>query len=275
MLFPDCAHEEQLREVAEHLADARYADFLADAGGSAVGLAEAELRTDYVNGTTTRPVAFLEGLYVLPQERRKGVARALVAAVAQWGREQGCTELASDALADDRTSHAMHRALGFQETERVVFFRRSLLELRPARPEDADAVADVLLASRKAFLPYLPSPRSEHEVRRWITTTVLSTQDVTVAVVDSKIVGMLCAQPEKDASWIWQLYLLPAHVRQGIGSRLLAGALARLPRPVRLWCFQRNSGARRFYERHGFVAVKFTDGRDNEERTPDVLYELA
>ena len=126
-LFPDCAHDEQLREIAEHLADdRRYADFLAQAGGSAIGLAEAELRTDYVNGTTTRPIAFLEGLYVVPGQRRKGVGRALVAAVAQWGRDRGCRELASDALADNTISHAMHRALGFEETERVVFFRRSL-----------------------------------------------------------------------------------------------------------------------------------------------------
>jgi aminoglycoside 6'-N-acetyltransferase I len=127
LLFPDCAHEEQLLEIAEHLADdRRYADFLAHAGGSAIGLAEAELRTDYVNGTNTRPVAFLEGVFVLPQERRKGVARALVAAVAQWGRNKGCRELASDALADNYPSHAVHRALGFEETERVVFFRQPL-----------------------------------------------------------------------------------------------------------------------------------------------------
>jgi hypothetical protein len=44
---------------------------------------------------------------------------------------------------------------------------------------------------------------------------------------------------------------------------------------VRLWCFQANSGARRFYERHGFVAVEFTDGHDNEEGCPDVLYERS
>jgi len=105
---------------------ARYAQFVAYDGGRAVGLAEAALRSDYVNGTATSPVAFLEGLYVAPDERRKGIARSLVREVAAWARERGCTELASDALLDNTASHAVHRALGFVETERVVFFRKEL-----------------------------------------------------------------------------------------------------------------------------------------------------
>jgi aminoglycoside 6'-N-acetyltransferase I len=105
---------------------ARYAQFVAYDEGSPVGLAEAALRSDYVNGTETSPVAFLEGLYVVPAERGKGIARSLVRETMRWARERGCAELASDALLDNTTSHAVHRALGFQETERVVFFRRRL-----------------------------------------------------------------------------------------------------------------------------------------------------
>lgn len=84
------------------------------------------MRADYVNGTTSSPVAFLEGLYVVPEVRRKGIAASLVSAVSQWARSVGCSEFASDALLENETSHAVHRALGFQETERVVFFRRTL-----------------------------------------------------------------------------------------------------------------------------------------------------
>jgi aminoglycoside 6'-N-acetyltransferase I len=114
--------------MAEHIASPqRFADFITySPGGAAVGLAEAELRTDYVNGTTTRPVAFLEGIYVVPEARRQGVAASLVNAVCLWARERGCRELASDALLENERSHAMHRALGFEETERVVFFRKPL-----------------------------------------------------------------------------------------------------------------------------------------------------
>ena len=149
------------------------------------------------------------------------------------------------------------------------------VELRRARSADADAVAEVLFASRGTFLPYLPSPRAEDEVRRWIADTVIPTQEVTVALADGRIVGFIGLDQHDGASWVASFYLQPGHTSQGIGARLLAQLLERARRPVRLWCFQQNAGARRFYERHGFKAVKFTDGRDNEERTPDVLYELA
>ncbi|HIV77033.1 MAG TPA: GNAT family N-acetyltransferase [Candidatus Sphingomonas excrementigallinarum] len=100
--------------------------FVALVDGRVVGFAEAAIRHDYVNGCDTSPVAFLEGLFVDPEYRNRGAARALVAAVADWGRAQGCSEFASDAEIDNVDSHAMHRALGFDETERVVYFRREL-----------------------------------------------------------------------------------------------------------------------------------------------------
>ena len=91
-----------------------------------MGFAEATLRMDNVNGCATSPVAFLEGIYVERWARRQGVARALVGVVEQWGREMGCREFASDALLENVGSHSMHRGLGFQETERVVYFRKDL-----------------------------------------------------------------------------------------------------------------------------------------------------
>lgn len=101
-------------------------NFVALADGRVIGFAEAAVRHDYVNGCDGSPVLFLEGLYVDPAWRRQGVAGALVAAVADWGRALGCAEFASDAELDNLDSHAMHRALGFAETERVVYFRREL-----------------------------------------------------------------------------------------------------------------------------------------------------
>jgi len=91
-----------------------------------LGFAEAALRRDYVEGCETSPVAFLEGIYVAPENRMAGVARALSQAVADWGRSQGCSELASNALLDNAESHMFHAAIGFTETERVVYFRKEL-----------------------------------------------------------------------------------------------------------------------------------------------------
>ncbi|MCR6670381.1 aminoglycoside 6'-N-acetyltransferase [Devosia ginsengisoli] len=94
--------------------------------GKPAGFAEASLRHDYVNGCDTSPVAFLEGIYVVPAMRGQGVARALVAAVQAWAQAQGCSELASDAALDNLGSQQMHKALGFAETQRVVYFRKML-----------------------------------------------------------------------------------------------------------------------------------------------------
>jgi GNAT superfamily N-acetyltransferase len=72
-------------------------------------------------------------------------------------------------------------------------------------------------------------------------------------------------------NWIEQLYVLPGFQGMGIGSSLLGCAKEEM-NEIRLWTFQRNAGARAFYERHGFIAEEETDGADNEEREPDVLY---
>ena len=96
-------------------------------GGTAVGFAEASIRHDYVNGCHTSPAGFLEGIYVDPHYRREGVASQLVLAVEDWARRNNCTELASDAALDNDQSHGMHDALGFIETQRVVYFRKVLL----------------------------------------------------------------------------------------------------------------------------------------------------
>jgi aminoglycoside 6'-N-acetyltransferase I len=128
-LWPEMTAEENLSETESMLAaESRFFIRVAlDAQGRAAGFAEAALRTDSVNGCATSPVVFLEGIYVEPQLRRQGVARALVHAVEEWGRKIGCREFASDALLENSSSHSMHHGLGFEETERVVYFRKQLL----------------------------------------------------------------------------------------------------------------------------------------------------
>ena len=91
-----------------------------------VGFIEGSIRNDFVNGTESSPVGFVEGVFVVPAWRRKGVARQLFAAIGDWARARGCRELASDALLENESSQRAHRALGFEETERVVYFRRML-----------------------------------------------------------------------------------------------------------------------------------------------------
>jgi aminoglycoside 6'-N-acetyltransferase I len=91
-----------------------------------IGFIEGSIRSDYVNGTETSPVGFVEGVYVVPGMRRHGVARRLYTAIGDWAKARGCRELASDALLDNESSQHAHRALGFEETERVVYFTKKL-----------------------------------------------------------------------------------------------------------------------------------------------------
>jgi aminoglycoside 6'-N-acetyltransferase I len=128
-LWPLTPEREHRGEIAQQLADpARFVAMLAlDDAGRAVGLAEAALRADYVNGCETSPVAFLEGIYCEPGARRRGIARDLCAAVERWAVARGCRELASDARVENTASHDFHRAIGFAPTERVVFFRKELV----------------------------------------------------------------------------------------------------------------------------------------------------
>lgn len=93
--------------------------------GTVQGFAELSIRA-YAEDCTTDRVAYLEGWYVVPKARRRGVGRALVLAAEQWARAQGCSEFASDAVIDNAVSAAAHLALGFTETVQIRCFRKSL-----------------------------------------------------------------------------------------------------------------------------------------------------
>lgn len=88
--------------------------------------AEAALRHDHVNGCESSPVAFLEGIFVRHSDRGSGIGKLLLKAVQSWAQDKGCSELASDANLDNLASHAFHNAVGFEETDRVVYFRKAL-----------------------------------------------------------------------------------------------------------------------------------------------------
>ena len=142
------------------------------------------------------------------------------------------------------------------------------VRLRPAESvADADAVGDVFLAAR-AGMTYLPRVHTDDETRAHFRRSVLSGSEVTVAEQAGRVVGFVALRDD----WVQHLYVQPEEQSRGAGTALLALAKERRPGGLRLWVFQKNAAARRFYERHGFSLVQLTDGRDNEERVPDALY---
>jgi aminoglycoside 6'-N-acetyltransferase I len=125
-LWKDCADADQEREIDEILRDQTDSVFLVEnPEGGLCGFLEASIRP-WADGCDTRPVGYIEGWFVDPPLRRRGVGRALVAAAEAWARGQGCRQMASDAELWNTVSHQAHGALGYKETERVVRFKKDL-----------------------------------------------------------------------------------------------------------------------------------------------------
>ena len=142
------------------------------------------------------------------------------------------------------------------------------MHVRPAREDDSEQVAEVYVSSF-AGIRYLPALHTDDEKRAWIIGVVLREQEVWVAEDDGRVVGFASLSEQT----LELLYVHPDEQNRGAGTALLERVQERRPDGLRLWVFQRNTGARRFYERHGCALVRLTDGSGNEEREPDALYE--
>jgi GNAT superfamily N-acetyltransferase len=145
----------------------------------------------------------------------------------------------------------------------------SSVKPRRARAGEAREIADLWIRSRAASVPAVPPPvHADDEVRARFEEVVLPAKEVWVADKGGAVVALLVL----DEEWIDQLYVHPGHTGRGIGAQLVAVAKQQRPTGLKLWTFEANAGARRFYECHEFVATGATAG-DNEEGTPDVRYE--
>ena len=142
-----------------------------------------------------------------------------------------------------------------------------MLTLRRLALEDMDAAAAVHRASFDRALPWLAGLHTPGEDRAFYRTRVFGNCEVWGAELQSELIGIIAFRRD----WIDQLYVLPDAQRQGIGSSLLKVAQNAFPL-LNLWTFQRNLPARQFYEANGFAAVRETDGSNNEEKEPDILY---
>jgi aminoglycoside 6'-N-acetyltransferase I len=126
-LWPDCPLEDHRSEMQEQLNEpARYAVFVVERDtGKLGGFLEASLRA-YADGCHTSPVGYIEGWYVDEDLRQQGVGGLLVKATEQWAIDRGCRETASDCELDNEVSFRAHLALGYEEIDRVIQFRKKL-----------------------------------------------------------------------------------------------------------------------------------------------------
>ena len=125
-LWPEHTPEELLPEYRALLKNGDGAVFLASENGREAGFAQVQLRHDYVEGTETSPVGYLEGVYVREEARGRGVAKALLKACEAWAAARGCREFASDCELDNGGSLAFHLHTGFTEANRIICFTKPL-----------------------------------------------------------------------------------------------------------------------------------------------------
>jgi aminoglycoside 6'-N-acetyltransferase I len=125
-LWPEHTAKDLLAEMNEIMLDSQQPVFvLARPEGGLGGFIEAALRP-WASGCETHPVGYIEGWYVDPDLRRQGVGAALVRAAEAWALAQSCTEMASDCELWNETSYRAHLALGYEETLRIIQFRKRL-----------------------------------------------------------------------------------------------------------------------------------------------------
>ena len=113
-------------EFVETMDDKKSCFFIKYIKDLPVGFAQCALRTDYVEGTESSPVGYLEGVFVKEEHRRNGYAKELLHACEKWAKEMGCSEFASDCELNNVDSFRFHIANGFDEANRIISFRKRI-----------------------------------------------------------------------------------------------------------------------------------------------------
>ena len=122
LLFPDEDYSEEYEMYKEAFKTDKEMGYLYQADNKYVGMMHLSIRSDYVNGTDTSPVLYLEAIYVLSEYRKSGIARKFIEFAEETAKQKGITQLASDCLLENHASELFHKSCGFREEERVICF---------------------------------------------------------------------------------------------------------------------------------------------------------
>lgn len=218
------------------------------ADASLGGFVSATVRA-WAEGCSSAPVPYVEGWYVRQDLRRRGVGGALIAAVEQWARAAGFTEIGSDAYLDNIASLRAHRRLGFRPTERIQFFCKSLAGAM------AEAVRVEWHAGSRARLRPLFALAEDSLAQ---LDSYLDAGRVLVAASGDELLGhlQLVATGHHGEAEITNMAVREDHQGRGIGTRLLTTAIAALSGEgvsiLRVGTASADVDNLRFYQRHGF-----------------------
>lgn len=126
MMWQNHSVSELINEFSEIMANGKSQFFLKYENDIPIGFAQCQLRYDYVEGTSTSPVGYLEGIFVQEGYRNKGYAKELLDACETWAKRNGCYEFASDCEIDNTSSFCFHKAMNFKEANRIICFTKRL-----------------------------------------------------------------------------------------------------------------------------------------------------
>lgn len=124
--WPENTAADLTRSFLESLSSGREKHFLYKIDDAYVGFIMVSIRQDYVEGCNSKPVGYIEGIYVDPAYRKKGIARRLVERGEEWARMQGCREMGSDTELTNEASLRFHLGVGFREANRVICFIKEI-----------------------------------------------------------------------------------------------------------------------------------------------------
>ena len=125
-LFTNTPIDKLRNELIQDLVEKDIAIFVCYLKNEIIAFAQCQLRYDYVEGTNSSPVGYLEGIYVEPMYRKQGIAKKLLEECEKWSLKKGCTEFASDCELNNSISFNFHLSVGFEEANRIICFRKKL-----------------------------------------------------------------------------------------------------------------------------------------------------
>ena len=125
-LFTNTPIDKLRNELIQDLVKKDIAIFVCYLKNEIIAFAQCQLRYDYVEGTNSSPVGYLEGIYVEPMYRKQGIAKKLLEECEKWSLKKGCTEFASDCELNNSISFNFHLSVGFEEANRIICFRKKL-----------------------------------------------------------------------------------------------------------------------------------------------------
>lgn len=126
LLWPDNEINDLENEMLEYIVSDKRAVFICYSETMPVGFAQCSLRNDYVEGTDSSPVGYLEGIFVKDEYRKRGIGKKLVLQCEEWAKNKGCSEFASDCELNNTESLKFHLNLGFEEANRIICFKKNL-----------------------------------------------------------------------------------------------------------------------------------------------------